>query len=437
MSDRYASFANSRTGKAIVGRLGLPQPPRLRRYQPGDPLTTGPVRVGGTGRLVAPVTTLLDKQGVVIAIGTSDGLGALLFDATGITEPTGLRALYDFFQPSARSLQPSARVVIFGTPPEQSGSTEEAIAQRALEGFTRSIGKELGRGSTAQLVYVAPGGEGNLRSTVEFLLSGRSAFVSGQVIRVGAGDGPLDDGLAGRVALVTGAARGIGAEIARVLAREGAIVLGVDVPAAGDVLAAVVNEVGGSALQLDLTADHAADRLVRHVRERFGQLDIVVHNAGITRDRTLGRMLAADWDCVLELNLVTVVKLTQRLLAEDLIATPGRIVGVSSITGISGNRGQTNYATTKAGVIGFAEALAPALIAKNITVNAVAPGFIETTMTDRMPVLLREASRRMNSLSQAGLPIDVAETITWLADPGSATVTGQVVRVCGQSLLGA
>jgi len=224
MGDRYANFANSGVGRSVVQRLGLPDPPRLRRYRPGDPLTEGPVLIGGAGRLAEPVHKMLEAAGV--ETGDDGPFGALVFDATGITDSTGLRALYDFFHPVARSLLRSGRVIVLGTPPEAAATPREATAQRALEGLTRSIGKEFGRGTTSQLVYVAPGGEAAVESTLRFLLSGRSAYVSGQVIRIGAGavtePADWDRPLAGRTALVTGAARGIGAAIARVLARDGA-----------------------------------------------------------------------------------------------------------------------------------------------------------------------------------------------------------------------
>jgi 3-oxoacyl-[acyl-carrier protein] reductase len=239
------------------------------------------------------------------------------------------------------------------------------------------------------------------------------------------------------VALVTGAARGIGEAIARVLARDGAHVVCLDVPAAGQALSTVANEVSGSALQLDLTAPDAPERLADHLRERHGGMDVVVHNAGILRDRTIARMEPAQWDSVLDVNLSAQERVNTALLAGDLIPAGGRIVSVSSIAGIAGNRGQTNYATSKAGVIGMVRALAPSLSERGITVNAVAPGVIETTMIAKMPLLLREASRRMNSLNQAGQPVDVAEAVAFFADPGSAGVTGQVLRVCGQSLIGA
>ncbi|HET6532467.1 MAG TPA: 3-oxoacyl-ACP reductase [Actinoplanes sp.] len=437
MADRYASFANSDLGRAVVRRLGLPHPPRLRRHVPGEPLTSGPVRLGAApgGRVAETIRKLLD---VTDAATAGARYGALVFDATGVTDSAGLRALYDFFHPVARALLGSGRVIVLGTPPEACRTPREATAQRALEGLTRSIGKEFGRGVTAQLVQVAPGGEEAIESTLRFLLSGRSAYVSGQVIRVGAGpvtapadaDRPLD----GKVALVTGAARGIGAAIARVLARDGAPVIALDLPAAGDALAGVANDVRGRALQLDLTAPGAAERLAGHLT---GGVDVIVHNAGITRDKTIARMDAATWDSVLAVNLTGPERINEVLLERGLIRPGGRIIGLASIAGIAGNRGQTNYATAKAGVVGMVESMAPLLAGRGITINAVAPGFIETAMTARMPVVLREAGRRMNSMAQGGLPVDVAETVAWLASPGSGTITGSVVRVCGQSLLGA
>ena len=288
---------------------------------------------------------------------------------------------------------------------------------------------------------VAPGAEGNVESTLRFLLSGRSAYVSGQVIEIGAavaaGTPDWDEPLAGKVALVTGAGRGIGAAIAELLARDGAHVICLDVPAQGSELAATANRVRGTALQLDITAEHAPEALVEHLRERHGGVDVVVHNAGITRDKTLGRMSEDQWDAVLAVNLTSQERLTGAILEADVLRRGGRIVCVASVSGIAGNRGQVNYATSKAGVIGLVEALAPELHRRRATINAVAPGFIETRMTAAMPVATREAGRRMNSLSQGGLPVDVAETVAWLAAPGSGGVNGAVVRVCGQSLIGA
>ncbi|MGW4677781.1 3-oxoacyl-ACP reductase [Micromonospora taraxaci] len=450
MTDRYASFVQSAAGRTVVKRLGLPDPPRLRRHHLGDPLLPGPALLGAAtgGRLAEPVGTILTAAGVELrdpaGTGPQDRFGALVYDASGISDSTQLRQLYDFFHPHARAVLPSGRVIVLGTPPQECPTPREATAQRALEGLVRSIGKEFGRGTTAQLVYVTRAEDGvltSLESTLRFLLSGRSAYVSGQVIRVGTGEAtvpadwerPLD----GQVVLVTGAARGIGAALATVLARDGARVVALDIPAAGDALAAVANDIGGTALQLDLTAPDAPTRLADHLGSRHGRVDVVVHNAGITRDKTLGRMDADRWDQVLDVNLSSQERINDVLLERGLIPTGGRIVSVSSIAGIAGNRGQTNYATSKAGVIGLVDSLAPTLRERGISVNAVAPGFIETRLTARIPLVVREAGRRMNSLAQGGLPVDVAETIGWLAWPASGAVSGNVVRVCGQSLLGA
>lgn len=419
MGDRYSSFARSSLGKPLVKRLGLPDPPKLARWQPGQ--ARGPILLGpDDGPHFAELAKLLEPA-------ETDRYHALVFDGTGLAKPEDLHALYDFFHPVARSLTPNGRVVVLGT-------DEQNAAQQALDGFVRSVGKEFGRGTTAQLVRLKPGATiAGARSTLDFLLSAKSAYVSGQTIVVGAG-APGQGDLTGKVALVTGAARGIGAEIAAVLARDGAHVVCLDVPAAGQDLAKVANRVKGEALQLDLTG---AGDLAAQVKARHEKLDIVVHNAGITRDKTLAKMDLNRWESVLGVNLVAPVRVTEALLAAGLIPHGGRVIGVASIAGIAGNRGQTNYATSKAGVIGWVRELAERVSGQGITANAVAPGFIETAMTAKMPMMVREAGRRMNSMSQGGLPIDVAETIAWLAAPGSSTVTGNVVRVCGQMLLGA
>ncbi len=437
MTDRYQQFARSGLGRQVVRRLGLPDPAPLRRFVPGQPVLEGPVLVGGDGRMVDTV------RAVVKAIDVTEGerYGALVFDATGIDSPARLRELYDFFHPVMRRIGACARIVVLGTPP--AGSGRDAIAQRSLEGFTRSVAKELTRGATAQLVYVAPGFEAAAESTLRFLLSAKSAFVDAQVIRVGVlggesaepqdGDAPLQ----GKVALVTGASRGIGASIAEVLARDGAHVVALDIPAQGEELSAVANRISGAALQLDITASDAPDALVKYLRERHGGVDIVVHNAGITRDKRLANMKDAAWDAVLAVNLSSQLAVNDALLDEDALRPGGRVIGVSSIAGIAGNNGQTNYATSKAGVIGMVNAYAPVLAERGATINAVAPGFIETKMTAAVPLLIREFGRRLSSLAQGGLPVDVAETIAWYANPASGAVNGNVVRVCGQSFLGA
>jgi 3-oxoacyl-[acyl-carrier protein] reductase len=334
--------------------------------------------------------------------------------------------------------------VVLGTPPETANARAERVAQRALEGFTRSLGKEAGRGSTVQLVYVAPAADGALASTLAFLLSPKSAYVSGQVVRIGT-HGPSAPAetvtdwqrpLAGKVAVVTGAARGIGEQIARVLHRDGATVLGIDVPQAASELQAVMRDIDGDHLTRDMSAKDAPQRFARHVRERHGGRDVVVHNAGISLDKKLANMAEDRFSSVIAVNLTAPERITDELLEQGLVRPNGRIIGVASIAGIAGNLGQTNYGASKAGVIGLVDALADDL-EDGITVNAVAPGFIETKMTAAVPLVTREVGRRLNSLSQGGLPVDVAETIAWFANPASTAVNGNVVRVCGQMMMGA
>jgi 3-oxoacyl-[acyl-carrier protein] reductase len=442
MSDRYSQVVNAPLVATVAKQLGLPQPVELDRYREGAPVVSGPVLTGAApgGRLDKVLPAFLDSIKAERA-GTEGRAKALVFDATGIADSTELVELQRFFYPAVGRLQRSGRAVVIGTPPAEAGSARAHTAQRALEGFTRSLAKEIGgRGSTAQLVYVAKGAEGELDSTLRFLLSPRSAYVSGQVIRVGKGVAPQPQldwtrPLAGKTALVTGASRGIGAAIAATLARDGAKVVGLDIPQAADDLRAVTGALGGEAIGLDITAEDAPERIASHFAK--DGVDIVVHNAGVTKDRTIAKMPEERWAQLMEINLSSEERINDALLDRKLLTANGRIVCVSSMSGIAGNSGQTNYAASKAGVIGMVESLAPELAKRKATINAVAPGFIETKMTGAMPIGPREAGRRLSSLSQGGLPVDVAETIAWFASPASTGVNGNTVRVCGQSLLGA
>ena len=448
-TDLFSQVVNSGPGSFLAKQLGVPQPQELRRYRIGEPALAGSLLIGGEGRVAEPLRSALadDYELVRNNLGGrwADSFGGLVFDATGITTPEGLKALHEFFTPVLRNLGACGRVVLIGTTPDQAGTVDERIAQRALEGFTRSLGKELQRGATIGLVYLAAdakAGATGLESTLRFLLSAKSAYVDGQVFYVDAQDSvppaDWDKPLDGKVALVTGAARGIGAEIAKVFARDGAKVVAIDVEQAAEALTETAAAIGGTALTLDVTAADAVEKIGAHLAEHHGgKADILVNNAGITRDKLLANMDDARWDSVVAVNLLAPQRLAQGLVANGTIGAGGRIVGLSSMAGIAGNRGQTNYAATKAGMIGMTQALAPVFGEQDITINAVAPGFIETKMTEAIPLATREVGRRLNSLFQGGKPVDVAEAIAYFASPASNAVTGNTIRVCGQAMLGA
>src|SRR3954451_19252244 len=269
MSDWYRDFANSGFGTTITKQLGLPRPAVLRRYEPGQPLLPGPAVIGsaGEGRLREPLAQLLQGAGVhvqspVTADGATDGEkpAAVILDATGLRTPGDLASAHDFLGPAVKRLRATGRVLILADPPTDADSPAQAAARQALDGLVRSIGKELLNGSTANLLFVPEGAEGSIASPVKFFLSGRSAYVDGQAVTLSAAEFPADEDpakpLAGKVAVVTGAARGIGAAIAKVMARDGAHVVAVDIPAAGDALAGVANAIGGTALPRHLTPAH-------------------------------------------------------------------------------------------------------------------------------------------------------------------------------------
>jgi len=461
MTDRYTQIVNTPVGKLVAGNVGLPVPVPLERHHAGDPVIRGTVLLGAApgGRLTGAVAATLAGAGAATAsrlgddarsaiadagidsaifnpdsAGDGERYKALVFDASGIASTEQLDELHAFFSPTIRRVERSGRVIVLGTPPEQCVDSDHAIAQRALEGFTRSVGKEVRKGAAANLVLVAPGAEDLAEGTLRFLLSPRSAYVSGQVVAIGEGErAPADFDwerpLDGRVAIVTGASRGIGASIASVLARDGAHVLGIDIPPAAQDLEAVTGELGGSALPLDITEEGAPKAIASHVRKEHGGVDVVVHNAGITRDKTLSRMDRERWHQVLEVNLIAPQRITDALLSGSrrLLRRHSRVIGVSSISGIAGNAGQTNYATSKAGVIGFVRALAPELARAGGTINAVAPGFIETDMTADVP----DAVKAAVPARRAGRPEEVAACVRFLASDEAAYVTGATLYVDG------
>ena len=457
MADKIEQFLRSNVGGAIASQLGLVVPD-LERCESGTGLLGGTVVLAG-GALDSGATTALRAQLDALGLacqrvdgadasalfpeGSEDKCDALVFDGRGMSSAEDLAGLHRFFSPMVRRLNSNGRILVVAEPHENADSAERAAAQRALEGFTRSLAKEIGnRGSTAQLLVIQPGSEAAARSTLAYFLSRRSAYIDGQAVRVcpdvAAPDFDLESPLAERAVIVTGAARGIGASISRALARRGARIIGVDIPPSAEELRSVMAEIGGESLDADITADDAPALIAAKAKE-LGGAHAIVHNAGVTRDKLLVNMKEQWWDMTLEINLAAAQRISNTLLAEGALNDGGRIIGVASMVGISGQRGQTNYAASKAGVIGYVDYMArdEALLARGITVNAVAPGFIETQMTAAIPVVTREVARRLNSLSQGGQPEDVAEAIAWLANPGSQAINGVTLRVCGQNWIGA
>lgn len=474
MSDRYLEFTHSSFGKTLAGLLGLPTPPRLRRADSAwaeQPLAGQHVLLGAAaGGVLAPaLVEALHQAGAALRVLPDHaGLGvvkdaaaqlkvsvsgnpakdsgepassAYVFDASGLSSPAQMRELYDFFHPVVAQIPSNGRVLVLGRVPADAGDATRATCAAALRGFVRSLAKEVGKkGTTVNLIEVAEGGETALAAPLRFFLSPHSAYVSGQGLTVGApGKGalaPLAGSLQGKVALVTGAARGIGASIAETLAREGATVIGMDHPSMEGALGETMAKIGGTGLALDVTAPDAGERIAELATAQFGGLDVVVHNAGVTRDKMLRNMPPHFWDMVLNINLGAILRINETLLKKGL-KDGARIVCIASIGGISGNAGQTNYGATKAGVIGYAEALAPVLAKRGGAINAVAPGFIETAMTAAMPVGPREVGRRLSSLGQGGQPVDIAEAVAFFASPAAAGVNGRTLRVCGQNFVGA
>jgi len=446
MADTYTQLVNSGPGRNLAKKLGLPQPAVLRRYEPGQPLVAGPVVVvgdtAGADKLAAELLSWdLDVRRHAVP---AEKLGAIIMVLDEVEHPAGLEKSVLAAAGSLRDLRAGGRIITLSRPAAEASSPETAAARQGVDGFLRSLAKELRAGATGNGVLLADGTTSTSASAlgaVRFFLSARSAFVDGQFLTVSTEDGVLpadpERPLEGKVAVVTGAARGIGAQIARTMHRDGATLILVDIPAAGDQLAAVANEVRGTALQLDITGADAGQRILDHAVQRHGRLDIVVHNAGITRDKLLANMDQARWNSVININIAAQLRINEALLQSGHLGPAPRIVSVASTSGIAGNRGQTNYAASKGGVMGMVRASAPLFASRGGTINAVAPGFIETEMTARIPFAVREVARRLNSLQQGGLPSDVAETIAFLASDAAGGINGEVLRVCGQNLVGA
>ena len=464
MGDFLLEKGNKGIYKKIFKSIGVPVPTRLNRVKEnwkknilgGKKVVLGIADGGINSSVYDAVFQELGGHSQVI-VSKEEKANALVYDATGIENIAQLKNMYEFFKNNVKKLAPCSRVVIVCDSIPRSidksgmGSPEAYIefcaVQQGIEGFSRSVAKEIGaKGATINLLRLTGAKEATDKSLLpylHFLLSDAGAFVTGQVIEVDIETSakqivPVEKSLAGKTALVTGSARGIGEGTARRLALEGATVVILDRPGDAEAGKAVAASINGKFLGVDMSADDAPSIIRDFIKNELGGgVDIVVHNAGITRDKTIGNMDAAAWDMVISVNLTAIVRTNKELLKSGVIKENGRIISLSSTTGFAGNFGQSNYATTKAGVIGYVRSLSQSTKDKKITVNAVAPGFIETAMTAKIPGMTKFFGRRLSALSQGGQPGDIANMIAFLSTPGASGISGQTIRVCGGNFLGA
>lgn len=241
--------------------------------------------------------------------------------------------------------------------------------------------------------------------------------------------------LTDKIALVTGASRGIGKEIAITLAKNGATVIinYVSSAAKAEEVKAIIEENGGKAhlVQCDVADFAATEEMIQNLIKEFGRIDILVNNAGITRDNLVMKMTEEDFDKVIDTNLKSCFNTIKHMYRQFLKQRSGRIINISSVVGVSGNAGQANYSASKAGIIGLTKSMAKELASRNITVNAIAPGFIETEMTDVIPESIKEEMMKTIPLKRGGKPEDVANAVVFLASEQASYITGQVLHVDG------
>ena len=242
----------------------------------------------------------------------------------------------------------------------------------------------------------------------------------------------MSGNLSGEVVLVTGATRGIGAAIADLLASRGATVIGTATSQNGaEAITERMQSMAGVGMVLDVTDSTAVDALIDEITKTYGAVSVLVNNAGITRDQILMRMKDEDWDAIINTNLSSVFRTSKAVLRGMMKARKGRIISIASVVGITGNPGQANYAAAKAGIIAFSKSLAKEIGSRGITVNVVAPGFIQTDMTDNLPEDAKNALMQQIALGRLGAPVDIAEAVAFLASPAAAYITGETMNVNG------
>ena len=438
-----ASWITALLDSALGRWCGVPQATVLQRPQAETQCFRGSVLLCGKSSehsvlLRQHLSALPDVR---FDENSNQPLQAIIFDGTELQSSTELDLLWQQLHAVLPRLAKNGRFIVLARTVLHAANADAAAAAGALSGFTRSIAKELGRfGSTANLLALDQGVQQNLLPVAEFFLSKASAYVTGQVLSVRVAKitqvNSWQQPLQGKTALVTGAARGIGAAIAKRLTEQGAKVIGLDIPQSEQALVALMRQLQGEPLLLDISQTNSAETISDWLSQQGITLDILVHNAGITRDKLFHRMTETQWTQTLDINLRAVQRINALVLQRQQIKQNGRVVLLSSMNGLAGQKGQANYASSKAALVGYCQFMATQE-QRGITFNAIAPGFIETDMTAAMPVVPREVGRRLNSLYQAGLPEDVAQAVAFFARPDATGLNGSVLRVCGQCFIGA
>jgi 3-oxoacyl-[acyl-carrier protein] reductase len=441
------SFTNK-----LFSLLGFTEPVYLKRFNGKNLLPENVLLLSTNDQISADIQQTLTQLPInIIEIDvhvSEKSIEALIIDATDYIDESCYQNLFLRVQSSLKLLSHNARVLVITNSTSSSQSVEQNAFSQALIGFSKSLAKEVGRkGSTANIILIdqeAATTNNNtsaaLVSPMRFFLSAKSAFVSGQALTINDKNELMtkssNNNDKQKVAVVTGAAQGIGSAIANKLSDEGYLVIGVDIEPMETQLINTMKALRGESFLLDVSTENAGEQLAT-LANKHGGFDLIVHNAGITRDKTLAKMPTHFWQKTLDINLLSVMRINKALIDEKSINSSGSIVCLSSMNGIAGQGGQTNYACSKAGIIGYVKSISAELTTNGIKINAVAPGFIETQMTDKMPFFTREMGRRMSALGQGGLPLDVAETVAFLGSTSSYGISGQTIRVCGLNIIGA
>lgn len=378
---------------------------------------------------------------------------ALILNTQSYRSPQAIDQLYTDCKALLPLLDKRGHAILLSPIDEQSNPTSKTsgITNLFLEGFTslvKCLAKEIASEAiTINHLMVNPQQLSAIPTLLDYLLSHRSCYVTGQALTVGDSvtehkwplrarqanvKSPLERTPANQpLALLTGAGGCIGRAITHKLAANGFKLILADRTQKQFVLRDLAEQTGGTPLTLDLTRPNSIAILSDCIDEHGGQLHALIHNAGITQDRLFKNMTPEAWQNVLDINLWAPAEITQFLLKDKKIADHGRIVLMSSVVALSGNRGQSQYCFSKAGLIGLMRDLLPTIAKSGITINAIAPGFIDTPMTRKIPGHIREFTKRLNAFAQPGHAEDVAEAVSLCCDPTAEHFTGNILRVCG------